>query len=487
MGVKYRKGTIAWFGGMLVLSVIWFYLVGYSPAFIESEKNLLGSITPARLTFFVAYTLVALAAGFQPRRIVKIGHRLGLALPFILLIGSGMLTISAYQILLPVQTLASLGCLLMGSAHIWISLNIRDFIFTQLPLRNIALIFIFSYAVSNLLYTLIFLIASHEQQMILSLVLPLLMVFCYSFCLKSIRRDKEELVSKGRVVHVRVAPLRTIIRYRTQLGALAGTAITLVTLRAISTGGIWGGAVYADQPASPLLLASFVSAGIFLVIAIPVFLLYARQSSSFVLVLPFLVLVAFMLILTFTRGWATAPELNSVIERYCQTLMALVVAVGVKSLPTHPYRVIGFAAATNYILALAWMFFLEGLNFEVSLIILLLSYVSVIAIAMIKSDNSAAFVLGKASEESSDSLVSEVMNARCAELSVFYGLTVRETEILLLLARGRSIPYIQEKLYLANGTVKTHTKHIYKKLGVHSKQELLNLVEGGLESSQDFQ
>ena len=46
-----------------------------------------------------------------------------------------------------------------------------------------------------------------------------------------------------------------------------------------------------------------------------------------------------------------------------------------------------------------------------------------------------------------------------------------------MLAQGRSQPYIRDVLYLSKNTVSTHTRHIYKKLDVHSKQELLDLLE----------
>ena len=58
-----------------------------------------------------------------------------------------------------------------------------------------------------------------------------------------------------------------------------------------------------------------------------------------------------------------------------------------------------------------------------------------------------------------------------------YGLTERETQILGYLARGRSAPFIREELSLSKSTVATHIRHIYDKLGVHSKQELLSLLE----------
>lgn len=65
----------------------------------------------------------------------------------------------------------------------------------------------------------------------------------------------------------------------------------------------------------------------------------------------------------------------------------------------------------------------------------------------------------------------------CTLLSERHGLSSRESEVLSYLARGRSQPYIREELLLSKNTVATHVKHIYQKLDVHSRQELLDLFE----------
>ena len=57
------------------------------------------------------------------------------------------------------------------------------------------------------------------------------------------------------------------------------------------------------------------------------------------------------------------------------------------------------------------------------------------------------------------------------------GLTARETEILALLVRGRTLPYIANELFVTTGTVKTHVRHIYEKALVNNRQELLDKVE----------
>ena len=65
---------------------------------------------------------------------------------------------------------------------------------------------------------------------------------------------------------------------------------------------------------------------------------------------------------------------------------------------------------------------------------------------------------------------------KCLDLAEQYGLTAREKDVFLLLARGRNRDYIQEMLVISKNTVKVHVKHIYQKMDVHSHQELIDLV-----------
>lgn len=65
---------------------------------------------------------------------------------------------------------------------------------------------------------------------------------------------------------------------------------------------------------------------------------------------------------------------------------------------------------------------------------------------------------------------------KCNELSKKYGLTSREEEVLVLLAQGKKQSQIAEELYVATSTVKSHIKHVYQKLDVHSRKELAQLV-----------
>ncbi len=56
-----------------------------------------------------------------------------------------------------------------------------------------------------------------------------------------------------------------------------------------------------------------------------------------------------------------------------------------------------------------------------------------------------------------------------------YGLTHREIEIIELLLRGKTNAQIGKTLYIQLYTVKTHLKHIYKKLGIQNRSQILSL------------
>ncbi|WP_139651857.1 LuxR C-terminal-related transcriptional regulator [Raoultibacter phocaeensis] len=69
-----------------------------------------------------------------------------------------------------------------------------------------------------------------------------------------------------------------------------------------------------------------------------------------------------------------------------------------------------------------------------------------------------------------------VRKLRSNALAEEHGLTNRESDILYLLAQGRDLAFICETLFLSKNTVKSYQKTIYSKLGVHSKQEIIDLV-----------
>lgn len=79
---------------------------------------------------------------------------------------------------------------------------------------------------------------------------------------------------------------------------------------------------------------------------------------------------------------------------------------------------------------------------------------------------------------------SESFGERCQAIAETFSLTPRETEILEYYARGRSTNVVQEALVLSYNTVRSHVKNIYRKTGVHSQQELIDLIDGWSDKEQ---
>ena len=57
-------------------------------------------------------------------------------------------------------------------------------------------------------------------------------------------------------------------------------------------------------------------------------------------------------------------------------------------------------------------------------------------------------------------------------------LSERENEVLQLLSMGKSYAVIAKELHLSVNTIKTHTRNIYEKMHVSSKQELIRKIKG---------
>lgn len=64
------------------------------------------------------------------------------------------------------------------------------------------------------------------------------------------------------------------------------------------------------------------------------------------------------------------------------------------------------------------------------------------------------------------------------KLSPSWGLTPRESEVLVLIASGRSAGEVASKLHVSKNTVRSQIRSIYQKLGVHTREELCERVFG---------
>ena len=65
----------------------------------------------------------------------------------------------------------------------------------------------------------------------------------------------------------------------------------------------------------------------------------------------------------------------------------------------------------------------------------------------------------------------------CREIAHLYQLSKRETEAFMYVSKGRNAEYVAKEMVISIHTAKTHIANIYRKLDVHSSQELLDLID----------
>lgn len=124
---------------------------------------------------------------------------------------------------------------------------------------------------------------------------------------------------------------------------------------------------------------------------------------------------------------------------------------------------------------------LSGVSFAFAVTLVVIAINAAVAAHDLFSTNANELVRAHLIVEGSFDAVSAPSDASseegCAALAGRFGLSPRESEVFAYLVRGRNAEYIQNKLTLAPGTVKTHIYHIYQKTGVSSQQRLMDLAE----------
>ncbi|MEG0790407.1 MAG: LuxR C-terminal-related transcriptional regulator [Gordonibacter sp.] len=73
--------------------------------------------------------------------------------------------------------------------------------------------------------------------------------------------------------------------------------------------------------------------------------------------------------------------------------------------------------------------------------------------------------------------IDEAIRSRCTVFAAHHRLTEAETDTLFYLTKGHSIDRIAQDRFVSRNTIKSQMTSVYRKVGIHSKQELLRLLE----------
>ena len=340
--------------------------------------------------------------------------------------------------------------------------------------------------------------------LLLMLPLPVLSQLCLTRCNREINDDQPALaVDSG--------------RYRTALGSLVSLIVASLVLSCLF-GYVWQMTVVAVGSAYEAhrlpLIANIVAA-----VALIGLVLFARRRTDLALMFKVIVPILVVLFALMPVFWSTYPvELNTVMSA-CYgvfdviiwymvvstaydfsvsgfvvggivrgvSIIARLVGIGigyvVMLIPESPSMlVIGVSVGAVYVLAMLVLFQQGGSRF---------SFLSFGASKAKEEEGEAATVscaAGCASgcprqpdasidEARRDEPASEPDGDVFEQMASYYGLTRREAEVLPYLARGRSAKVIAEALFVSESTVRTHTRRILEKTALHSKQDLIDLIE----------
>lgn len=153
----------------------------------------------------------------------------------------------------------------------------------------------------------------------------------------------------------------------------------------------------------------------------------------------------------------------------------------------HPFAVCGVGLALYGIPRPLGSFvsdYLRGFAPEqyLAVLALLLAYLVIICTAFLLSTRQAGMrplFYDLSGHASAGEMSSVDVESRCLALGAEFGLSAREIEVVQLICKGRDKAYIADTLFISENTVRSYSKNAYRKLGVHSKRELLDLLEQG--------
>lgn len=129
---------------------------------------------------------------------------------------------------------------------------------------------------------------------------------------------------------------------------------------------------------------------------------------------------------------------------------------------SHIFYLAGWAGNLEDSLGFMW--------YAASTLLLIYVFVAVVLLGRRKkaerTDGSAVVFIGSEQQ----------LQSACEDIARQFSLSPRESDVLGLLVRGATAEDIAEKLVISVSTVRTHTKNIYKKVGVHTRSELFGLA-----------
>ena len=487
----------------MMLVVVWADILGHGLGF-EPSASMIASLGNSRLFFLVGFTVAAILSiplakyGMSPSLMPA---RFTAAIS---VVGTIFYGFAYAQAPLLAEVAAIVGLFLCGVGYYAATM----LIYCQLAKVRCLSVSVVAVAAALFLKTVIgsqlAIVLPRGMQIVFAALLPV----CVFACLVVLNRCDSAALSEYRA-------RKTLSKQGVYdlFFLLVAVSLLLAALRGTSHLGLWG-AGFTGSPVSSAMGYAVVG----LVLFAFAYLTLIRNSNNQMLVRfqpAFLILAAGFVLYVLQDSFLEVPGyaqffewLYLTVELFGHLLSGTLIIAAIRSSDLPPWCFQGVSDSAFGLLAIPWIFLAQDVTMDIRpLMVIAIFLVMVAAIRPmstrpleieqfmgIPSSSSSFAAEGishrkEASDTSSlnmhlDQQGGESLERRLAlchsEIAKSHSLSARETDVFMLLAQGRSRPYICEALYLSDGTVKTHISHIYRKFDVHGRQELLDAVQSEL-------
>ena len=486
----------------MMLVVVWADILGHGLGF-EPSAAMIASLGNSRLFFLVGFTVAAILSVPLAKYGMSPSLRPARFTVAISVVGTLLYGFAYAQVPLPANVAAIVGLFLCGAGYYAATM----LIYCQLAKVRCLSVAVAAVAAALFLKTVIgsqlTIVLPRDVQIILASLLPV----CVFACLVALGRCDSAALSEYRA-------RKTLSKQGIYdlFFLLVAVSLMLAALRGTSHLGLWG-AGFTGSPVSSFMGYAVVG----LVLFAFAYLTLIRNSNNQMLVRfqpAFLVLAAGFVLYVLQDSFLVVPGyaqffewLYLTVELFGHLLSGTLIIAAIRSSDLPPWCFQGVSDSAFGLLAIPWIFLAQDATMDIRpLMVIAIFLVMVAAIRPMSTrpleieqfmgipSSGSLFAAEGVSHRNGVSDTSspnppldqqgeslERRLALChAEIAKSHSLSSRETDVFMLLAQGRSRPYICEALYLSDGTVKTHISHIYRKFDVHGRQELLDAVQSEL-------
>lgn len=491
-GIRNKSILVSLFGALGISAIVaQADLIGHGLGF-ETSSICVQPFGNPRLFFLAGYTVSSIVAVF----VVRLSQQqLCIIKWFVFLIASvgSLLYGFAYaSTSIPPDISAIAGLAIYGVGYLGATL----FLYCELAKLERLSIAIWAIASGLFLKTLFGDMIGSASSGTAQIIITALLSLASLACLHAMRKLN---CSSEHLARYRFACTMDAIEKRSLIYLLVAVSVILAALRGLSHLGLWGEGYFGSPVAS---LAGYVVVG--LILAGFTFAAVIRNSNDRMLLRfqpAFLILIGGFLVYALKSNVLDPATLEPVfswlmvaVELFGHLLFWTAVLTTIRSTTDPIWKPPAIINATYGAVAIVWALVLlhAGIGEEMlAIVAAFLAMAAAIRPLSRKPAEAVPTIVEAASSEAPISAsvsiplmrstkeqesISDHISRRHHDLAQAHHLSPRETDVFLLLAQGRSRPYISDELYLSDGTVKTHISHIYKKFGVHTREELLTIV-----------